>query len=229
MSSLNDKEILVVDDAADFRLMARKILETDGAKVVCAESVAEALDVLTKAPPQLILLDLNFPQSSGFQFLTERLASSTWKNIPTIVLSGLRDRDSVMRAISLGANDYVLKPFRASILLQKVRKSLMLATFQTFRFQEDQRPMLQGKVGAELRKASEVGFRLECPVKLDVDAIVDIESELLNALGAKGVITKTSNRPGTYSGTGRHTFEILFSGVGEEFTKSIRRALKRPA
>ena len=227
MSSLKEKEILVVDDSPEVRKLARKMLENDGAVVREATSVEEGLKFVSSNRPHLVLLDLQFPTETGFTFLLHRKASTAWQEIPTIVLSGSNDKTSVVRAISLGATDYLLKPFRTSLLLQKVRKALRLSTFQTKQFPPGNRPKLHITIQAEIEKINEAGFTLGATAKFGADEVIQIESDGLKEFGGDMVITKSSSRPASYNGNGRYTNKILFSGVGEEFTKNVRRSLKK--
>jgi DNA-binding response OmpR family regulator len=229
MSSLNEKEILVIDDAPDIRLLARRILEGDGAVVRESESVEDGLMQASVTQPHLILLDLEFPGESGFEFLSARKAHAEWRDVPTIVLSGNRDRTSIVKSISLGATDYLLKPFRATLLLQKVRKALRLATFQTYTFPDGARPAAHVSVPAEVSRLSEVGFRIDSSAKLEPDELLRIECEQLATLGVEQAMIKTSTRPAQYNGDGRYCNTAMFTGVGEEFTKELRQKLKKPA
>ncbi|MBC7386880.1 MAG: response regulator [Cryobacterium sp.] len=129
MSSLHEKEILLIDDAPEARMLARKILEVDGAIVSEASTIDDGINLIRNKVPHLILVDLEMPVRSGFEFLTVREGDALFKTIPTIVLSGRKDRESIQKVIAFGANDYILKLFRAILLLQKVRKVLMLISF----------------------------------------------------------------------------------------------------
>src|SRR5690242_19224740 len=102
MSALQGKDILVVDDEADIRLLARKILEGDGAIVVDCPDIATALTSAQKKVPHLILTDLTMPGGSGFDLLAKKRQIPELQTVPVIVLSGMKDRDSVSRAIALG-------------------------------------------------------------------------------------------------------------------------------
>ena len=229
MSRLKEKEILIVDDANDIRLLSRKVLENDGAHVREASSVQEAYAQLAEAPPSLILLDLGFTvEPDGFALLEKRMGTS-WQQIPVIVFTGRNDKNSVVRAARLGASDYLLKPFKATMLLQKVRKALLLAEFQSYVFPEKERPMVQVVVPAVIQKMSEAGFALDTSAKLGKDKSVHIESDVLKALNVTRAMIKTSNRPAAYSGPNRYTNEILFTGIGAEFSTKLRRALKKAA
>src|SRR5690349_19564738 len=102
MSSMSGKEILIVEDAQDVRLLVRRVLESEGARVVEADSVDAGLSMAEKETPHLVILDLELPGQNGFDFLNARKEHPKVKDIPTIILSGKKDKTSVVQAIGLG-------------------------------------------------------------------------------------------------------------------------------
>lgn len=226
MSSLTGKSVLVIDDADDVRLLARRILETDGATVHEAASVAEGIQRAEEAQPHLIFTDLGFPGSDGFFLLEQRRTSSSLLGIPTIVLSGMNDRETIVRAISLGATDYLLKPFRATLLLQKARKHLRVASFGSHDLPKGQRPMVNVSVPGEIIYLNESGIQVEAAVKLASDQLVEIESQFLTDAGVENVLLKSGSRPAHYVAPGRHASQILYTGVGEDFARKLRKSIK---
>jgi CheY-like chemotaxis protein len=227
MAFLLGKEILLIEDAPEIRTTARKILEAEGAVVREAQSVEEGMQQASLVQPHLILLDLQFATESGFAFLSARKVHSEWREIPTIVLSGTRDRTAVVKAYELGATDYIVKPFRTGVLLQKVGKALSLSGLPKVEFPAGARPSARICLSAGVSRLSEVGFRLDSSVKFDPDQVIRVECDLLRSLGAGEALIKTSTRPAQYSGPSRYEQAALFTGVGEEFTKELRRKLKR--
>lgn len=226
MSSLAGKSILILDDAEDVRMLARRILENDGATVHTAESVAEGLQLAETVGPHLVITDLGFPGSDGFFFLDQRKTNGAIMNVPVIVLSGMNDRESVVKAVSLGASDFLIKPFRATLLLQKARKHLRVASFAAVNFAESGFEPVDVSVQAEITSLSESGFLVDAPVKLAADQLVEVEAQFLMDLGLENVLLKTGSRPAHYLNNGRHANQILFTGVGEEFARQLRQKIK---
>lgn len=226
MSSLSGKSVLIVDDADDVRLLARRILETDGATVHEAASVAEGMQKAEEVQPHLLVTDLGFPGSDGFFLLEQRRTNATLKNIPAIVLSGHNDRESIVKAVSLGANDYLLKPFRATLLLQKARKHLRVASFASYELPPGQWEEVMVSVPGQITLLTESGVQVEGAVKLAPDEIVEIESQFLADAGVGNVLLKSGSRAPHYVGPGRHLNQVLFTGVGEEFARILRRNFK---
>jgi len=154
--ALKGKEVLIIDDQSDIRMLIRKILENQGLLVSEAESVDEALSWVVNKTPHLIIVDLHMPKKNGFDFLEQRLQTAILKPIPVIVASGLRDQKSIYRAIQLGASDYILKPFSAAILVQKTRKSLRDQDFVGYTIPKGSPTYLTVSVNADISKISAV-------------------------------------------------------------------------
>jgi DNA-binding response OmpR family regulator len=226
MSLLQNKSFLVVDDAPDVRMLVRKILESNGAQVTEAETIESGLASAQKNIPQLIILDLELPGLNGFDFLRARDEIDALKDIPIIILSGKKDRVSVMQAISLGAKDYILKPFRTTLLLQKVKKTLRLTSFLSRKLGGDEAIGATFSMNAQVLKASEVGCQIEASVKLGAGENITLTGDLIEKLELNGVPMKASPHPAKYAKPGRYINEIAFVGMSEGRAKKIRTLLK---
>lgn len=100
--------------------------EKEGFKVSLAADGVEALSVIKKAKPDLVLLDLVLPKKDGFEVLEEMKASGDLKMIPVIVLSNLGQDEEIKRALNLGAKDYLVKTQHPiNEVVEKVRDYLM--------------------------------------------------------------------------------------------------------
>ena len=117
------KCILAVDDAA---FILSRITDALGKHydMVTVNSGARALKYLDKNKPDLILLDIRMPIRDGFEILREIRAREDRADIPIIMLTAMEDKQSVMKGIELGICDYVLKPFSADDLLERVQRIL---------------------------------------------------------------------------------------------------------
>jgi DNA-binding response OmpR family regulator len=116
------KQILIVDDAADTRLMLSLRLQREGFLVSAASSGPDALKTIaTEGMPHLIILDIMMPGMDGFASAREfrRLG-----NVPIIFLSALTDTETKVEGITQYAEDYITKPFEFSELLARVRRVL---------------------------------------------------------------------------------------------------------
>ncbi len=115
--------ILVVDDAADTRLLLNLRLQREGYDVLTASSGPEALELIQKEGlPHLVLLDIMMPGMDGFAVAAELRRMG---DIPIIFLSALSDTDTKVEGLNRFAEDYVTKPFDFSELSARIRRVLL--------------------------------------------------------------------------------------------------------
>ena len=118
---MNSATILVVDDEPQIRRVLRATLSSQGYIIVEAKSGEEAVDMLRKEKPDLVLLDVNMPGIGGISACREIRQAS---DAPIIMLTVKNaERDKVL-ALDAGADDYVVKPFGIEELLARIRASL---------------------------------------------------------------------------------------------------------
>ena len=116
-----DAKILVVDDNDDNRFALTRRLNRQGyANVVVAERGRQALELLHASPFDLLLLDIMMPEMNGYRVLEAIKASAKLRDIPVVMISAVDEIDSVVRCIELGAEDYLPKPFNATLLRARV-------------------------------------------------------------------------------------------------------------
>lgn len=113
--------ILIVDDEPQIRRALRVGLGAHGYEILLASNGEEALDQVALHSPDLIVLDLAMPGVDGFQ-VCERLRE--WSHAPVIVLSVRRGETDKVKALDLGADDYLTKPFGMEELLARIRANL---------------------------------------------------------------------------------------------------------
>jgi two-component system alkaline phosphatase synthesis response regulator PhoP len=118
---------LLVDDDEDIAYLLRQLLLRDGFIVHTATNGRDAQEFIANSKPtDIVLTDLMLPYASGFELITQILEDRQWKNVPVIVLSGkVTERDAV-RALDIGANDYVTKPYNPQELSARINRHLDL-------------------------------------------------------------------------------------------------------
>jgi len=114
-------KVLVIDDEPPIRKLLRMGLSTQGYAVLEAPNGKTALDLLAEAPG-LIILDLGLPDMAGLDLL--RAIRTRNEGVPIVVLSSRGDEAGKVRALDLGADDYVTKPFGMEELLARMRTAL---------------------------------------------------------------------------------------------------------
>jgi len=117
--------VLVVDDVADNRdILVRRLGRLGIQSVEQATNGREALDAIARQAFDLILLDIMMPEMDGFEVLENLKAQDKLVDLPVIVISALTDLDPVVRCIELGAEDFILKPFNATLLRARILSTL---------------------------------------------------------------------------------------------------------
>lgn len=120
------ENILVVDDTLTNLEFVTDTLVSQGYAVTKANSGNQALAQLQTCSPELILLDVQMPGIDGFETCRQIKANSDWATIPIIFLTALTDPDSIVEGLSIGAVDYIHKPFREAVLLARVKTHIKL-------------------------------------------------------------------------------------------------------
>ena len=118
--------ILVVDDNADLRTYISGLLRSSFV-VETAEDGLEALKVLQRHPPELILCDVMMPRLGGFGLLRHLRADPRLRTLPVILLSARAGEEASVEGLEAGADDYLTKPFSARELMARIRTQLEMA------------------------------------------------------------------------------------------------------
>lgn len=112
-------KILVADDEEDIRAVVAWYLRRDGFEVFTASDGEEAVEIETKHLPDLLILDVMMPGLSGWE-----VAKTITRNVPVMFLTALGEENDKLTGFSLGADDYIAKPFGARELVARVRAIL---------------------------------------------------------------------------------------------------------
>jgi DNA-binding response OmpR family regulator len=122
------QRVLVVDDNQDIRDLVVHFLSADGFHVFSASNGDEALAILKSNTVNLVLLDVMMPGKSGLEVLAEIRGNSNRaiRDLPIMMITAKSSTDDIDLALATGANSYVIKPFRAITIREKVRAILDL-------------------------------------------------------------------------------------------------------
>ena len=115
-------QVLVVDDDRSTRNALRHTLQRDGFHVEEAGDGAQALQMLKRIKPDVILMDAVMPVMDGFTACARVQALPDSRSIPVLMITALEDNTSVERAFAAGASDYIPKPIHFAVLSQRVRR-----------------------------------------------------------------------------------------------------------
>lgn len=114
--------VLVVDDSVTVRKVTTRLLERNGMEVRTAKDGIDALEVLQDHIPDAVLLDIEMPRMDGFEVATQMRHHSVLKNVPIIMITSRTGDKHKERAMSIGVNEYLGKPFQEEILLSKIKE-----------------------------------------------------------------------------------------------------------
>ena len=119
----NELRFLVVDDFSTMRRIVRNLLKESGyAEADEAEDGVAALQKLRALKFDFVVSDINMPNMNGFQLLSEIKKDEKLKHIPVLMVTAEAKREQIIEAAQAGVNGYVVKPFTAQALKEKIEK-----------------------------------------------------------------------------------------------------------
>ncbi len=143
-------KILVVDDIDANRFVLRDIIQEMGHTPVLAENGIQALKIVNKLHPQLIILDVAMPEMDGHLFCKLMKENIETRDIPIIFISAFDDPEDVVEGFNLGGEDYITKPFLPEVV--KARLRLHLKLYYANKELSETNRLLQRSVNEQLRQ-----------------------------------------------------------------------------
>ena len=125
----NPKILLVDDNTANLQVL-RETLDGLGYKLLIAKNGKSALEIVRKAGPDLILLDIMMPDMDGYEVCRKLKAAASTQHIPLIFLTAMADAEDEATGLSLGAVDYITKPINPELVRARVRNHLELKQYR---------------------------------------------------------------------------------------------------
>lgn len=124
MKRLQPQTILVVEDDDIVRKSLQRILGAEGYHVLAVENAAELSDVLSESSIDLIILDVGLPWVNGFELAEMIKNHRETRSIPIVFLSGHSDQEMIRKGFSVGAHDYITKPFEIETVKKTIKTLL---------------------------------------------------------------------------------------------------------
>jgi DNA-binding response OmpR family regulator len=124
VSEDRNNSVLLVEDEEHIRLVVEYNLKREGFEVYSAEDGQAALEIARKIIPDIILLDWMLPGMNGLEVLTELKHDERTEHIPVFMLTAKGMASDVARALEMGADDYITKPFNPRQLGETIKKKL---------------------------------------------------------------------------------------------------------
>jgi Response regulator containing a CheY-like receiver domain and a GGDEF domain len=119
-------KVLTVDDSKTVRIIVKKAFKGFDCEIIEAANGVEGLAAAAKENPDLILLDITMPVMDGVEMLTKLKSDPALKGIPVIMLTAEGGRDNVLKIAKIGVRDYIVKPFKEEILVEKAGRIIDL-------------------------------------------------------------------------------------------------------
>jgi signal transduction histidine kinase len=124
VQAVSARQVLIVDDMSTTRLMLSRHVRQLGHKETTAANGREALELLHRHEFDLVLLDVMMPEMDGYTVLEAMKSDPDLRDIPVVMISGIDEIESVVRCIERGAEDYLPKPFNATLLRARISACL---------------------------------------------------------------------------------------------------------
>ncbi|MGO0631590.1 Hpt domain-containing protein [Pseudomonas sp. SAR267] len=112
--------VMVVDDSVTVRKVTSRLLERHGMSVMTAKDGVDAMALLEEHRPDVLLLDIEMPRMDGFEVATRIRRDERLKDLPIIMITSRTGQKHRDRAMAIGVNDYLGKPYQESVLLQSI-------------------------------------------------------------------------------------------------------------
>lgn len=171
-------QVLIVDDIETNRdLLRRRLARLGVTNILEAGDGAEALNIIRSHALDLVLLDIMMPVMTGFDVLEVLAAEGFTARLPVIVISAMNEMAPTVRAIELGAEDFLLKPFDPTLLRARV-----LATLEKKQLRDEMRDELARKQ-AELREARQLQLALTPPPYAESGLSIDVVMQPAREIG----------------------------------------------
>lgn len=112
---------LIIDDSRSMRMILKRILAPVGFECSEAGDGVEALAAMNAGPvPSICLIDWNMPNMNGYEFVTEVRKNKDWRDVTLMMVTTESEHSQIVAALAAGAHEYVIKPFTADAILDKL-------------------------------------------------------------------------------------------------------------
>lgn len=210
--------VLIVDDDPAARLLLSQLVAQLGRRAVAVDSGRDVISTLNSEKIDLILLDVIMPGTSGIELLEHVRADGDHQNIPVLIVSGTAAKETVIRCIQIGADDYLVKPLDPVLLRARV-----VAALERKALRDGERAYLQQLLDLK-QKLADRNLELErVNRQLEAAALTDVLTGLPNRRFAMTELNRT------WSDASRHSHAIACLLIDVDHFKRINDTLGHDA
>ncbi len=214
--------LLIIDDDKDILGLAEKLLQKDY-DVLTASSALHGLEILNSVKCDGLISDINMPEMNGFQLLNKIKKNKNLQELTIAMLTGVRERKDIEKAILLGVSDYIVKPIDPMLFLTKVdtlfkdkvsgRNEVNFVKVKTTK-----QAFIKNKI--EILSVSEMGLMLSCSIEHKQGQIIELDFELFDELNIRAphlkVLSCKKNSPKEW------ILYVGFVGASEAIRQKLR-------
>ncbi len=226
--------VLIVDDERHNRELLEVMLAPEGFLLLTAANGEEAIALVARQPPDLILLDVMMPGMNGYQVAAKLKGDSATTQIPIIMITALDDRDAMMNGLAAGAEDLLTKPVNRAELRMRVKNLLRLKAYSDYL--DKYSHVLEGVVGSRTADLAETEhekqyMRLlqtvaddalrapEAPIKARLEELLKLILQAMNARNVALVL---------YEPQTERVITAASAGVGSEEVERLATSVELP-
>lgn len=185
-------QILIIDDNPVDVKIAVSAIERTGFACFGFTDHTQAITWLDTNVPQMILLDLQMPNITGYQVIPFLRALPNSAAVPIIIISGKNQSDDILKAIKLGANDYIVKPLDPLVLQEKVAKTTVKlgSEFHSVDIAEADEIRALISRPTKILSLSEFGLKLGCEIKIAVGDTFELTGLAVEQFGKDRLLVR---------------------------------------
>jgi two-component system chemotaxis response regulator CheY len=219
-------EILIVDDDVAILKFGEVLLGKFGYSVKTSDNVLDAIEKIKSNDFDLVLTDANMPRFTGFDLVRTLRSEDRFKDLPVAMLTGRKEKEDIKRAIALGIDDYIIKPIKPELFIQKVR-SLLDRKGQAKKTKEESADVQLEATGfvrleINLTGINDQGVEFVTPQFFDKGTSLSLGSILLSENGLQLPQLKVSQCTPIEKDEREHWLvKTVYCGATEDFKKKI--------
>lgn len=215
--------ILVVDDDPDILKLAQKVLGSQGHMTFTAGDALKAIEYLNENSFDLLISDANMPRYSGFELVRTIKKDTRFKHMGIAMLTGLRERKDIEKAIQAGVDDYIVKPIDPLLFLQKITALFNKrppADYPEIRLNPDSSlAKAQILLPVHLESVSELGVTILTDQEIKEGATLEVASEFFKDLDIPPPLARAFS---VVKDGGKYRAQLMFLGARESMLQKIR-------